>query len=56
MMTVNLCQPALNAEDLANLIVSTTQLELPMVILTAYIAAVERLEPATVMSVLSGLY
>ena len=38
--------PALNAEDLSNLTVSTPQLELPMVILTAYNAAVERLEPA----------
>ena len=37
-------RPALNAEHLANLTVSTPQLELPMVILIAY-SAVERLEP-----------
>ena len=34
-------RPALNAEHLSNLTVSTPQLELPMVILTAYSAAVE---------------
>ena len=34
----------LKAEDLPNLTVSTTQLELPMVTLIAYSAVVERLE------------
>ena len=39
--------PALNAEALSNLTVSTPELELPMVTLTAYSAAAERrLEPA----------